>query len=516
MRYKLLTTTILAATLAALAACAAPAPAPTAQPGGAPAAAPTMELAANPAPTAIPIAEMMAIGVTASGEIKPRRAAELSFQVPGTIVAEVLVEAGAVVDEGQELARLDIRELELRVKQAEAQLAQAQAGYERLLEGATPAEVAAARAQVAQAAAQLRTVQGSVTSENIAAAEANLRSALARQAEVNAGPKQTDLQQVQAALDQARASQEIQRTNLSAAKTNAELQITLAADALRDAQEFYDDVYWSNRRLEQQLAKFDADLPEDLKQLEEQALRNVQAAEARFEQAKLLYEQAKQNEIDGLKSAEAVVRSAEANLQRLLDGATADVRAAVDAQVAQARATLDQLKGEQRAGQVQAAQAGLSAAQAGLAKATADPTAATLAGAIAQVQAAQAGLDQARLNLEKGTLRAPFAGVVAQVNIDPGDPSSGAQLPAIQIVDLSELRVEVSISDTDVARVREGQLAEIRVDAVPDTVFKGEVTYIAPTATVVGNVRTYLVRISITDQAGLRAGMSARVNILLS
>lgn len=512
MNLKLLTTTILAATLAA---CAAPAPAPTAQPQGAPAAAPTMELAAA-APTAIPIAEMMDIGVTASGEIKPRRTAELSFQVPGTTVAEVLVEAGAVVDEGQELARLDIRELELRVKQAEAQVAQAQAGYERLLEGATPAEVAAARAQVAQAAAQLRTVRGSVTDENIAAAEANLRSALARQAEVNAGPKQADLQIVQAALDQARASMEIQRTNLSAAKTNAELQITLAADALRDAQEFYDDVYWNNRRLEQQLAKFDADLPEDLKQLEEQALRNVQVAEARFEQAKLIYEQAKQNEIDGLQAAEAQIKVAEANLQRLLDGATADVRAAVDAQVAQARATLDQLKGEQRAGQVQAAQAGLSAAQANLDKATADPTAATLAGAIAQVQAAQAGLDQAKLNLEKGSLRAPFAGVVAQVNIDPGDPSSGAPLPAIQIVDLSELRVEVSISDTDVARVREGLPAEIRVDAVPETVFTGEVTYIAPTATVVGNVRTYLVRISVTDQAGLRAGMSARVNIRIS
>lgn len=75
------------------------------------------------------------------------------------------------------------------------------------------------------------------------------------------------------------------------------------------------------------------------------------------------------------------------------------------------------------------------------------------------------------------------------------------------------MRVEVNISDTDIARVREGQVAEVRADAVPDEVYLGTVSYIAPTATVVGNVRTYTVRIVLDRQEGLRSGMSVRVNI---
>jgi len=54
----------------------------------------------------------------------------------------------------------------------------------------------------------------------------------------------------------------------------------------------------------------------------------------------------------------------------------------------------------------------------------------------------------------------------------------------------------------------------VTLDAVPGRTFAGTVTYVAPTATVVGNVRTYTVRITLDGQDPvLRAGMSARVNI---
>lgn len=502
------------ALLALLGGCAAASATPSA-----PERAPTMVL-----PTSAPAgssagaadgtaAPQLELGVTASGEISARQSAELSFRVPGTVAA-ILVDEGATVREGQELVRLDTAELELAVRQAEAALAQAQAGYERLEEGATPEEIAAARAQVAQAQAALRQARGSVTEQDIAAAEANLQSALARQAELAAGPKSADVTTAQAAVDQARANLELQRTNLSAAKTNAELQIELAANALRDAQKVYSDIYWQNRELERKLDDFGMELPDEADDAEQQALRGVQSAEARLEQARLAYEQARQNEIDGLQAAEAQLRTAEANLQRVLEGASAEQRAAVDAQVAQARAQLDKLLGEQRAGGLQAAEAGVAAAQANLERAMADPTPATLAGALAQVEQAKAALDSARLNLEKATLRAPFAGVVASINVDVGDLAGSGALPAVQIVDVSELRVEVNISDTDVARVREGMPALVTVDAIPGTTFNGHVTYIAPTATVVGNVRTYAVRITLEDQdERLRAGMSVRVAI---
>lgn len=516
MRQRLLTTTLLAGALAALGACAAPAAQPTAAP-----AAPTMELPVSAAePTGIPPtgsgeSDTISLGVTASGEVTARRTADLVFRLPGTVL-EVLVEEGSRVREGQELARLDTAELELQVKQAEAGLAGARASYERLLEGASDEDIAAARAQVAQAQAQLRSAQGAVTDQDIAAAEAALQQALARQAEVRAGPKSADVVAAQSAVDQARANLEIQRTNLSAAKSNAELQIEQAANALRDVQKAYSDIYWSNRNLEAQLAKYNSELPEELVQAEEQALRAVESAEARLEQAKLAYEQARQNEVDGIAAAEAQLRNAEANLGRVLDGPTADVIAGADAAVAQARANLNKLRGDQRAGQLAAAQAGVSAAQANVARITADPSAATLAGAMAQVQQAEAAVEAAKLNLDKAVLVAPFDGIVSIVSIDPGDAvGSVSQLPAVQIVDVSELRVEVSISDTDVAKVREGQPVEVRVDAIPGQVFTGTVSYVAPTATVIGNARTYQVRVTLDSQEGLRAGMSARVNILV-
>jgi len=506
---------VIIALLLGLGACAAAAPQPTAQPAQATIALPT-SAAAPAAPVAGQEAPGQAIGagVSAAGEVVARRSADLGFRLPGTVL-EVLVEEGDTVRAGQELARLDTAELELQIQQAEAGLAGAQANYERLLEGASPEDVAAARAQVAQAQAQLQTTQGSVTGQDIAAAEAALQQALARQAEVRSGPKAADVTQAQAGVDQARANLDIQRTNLSAAKTNAQLQIEQAANALRDAQKAYSDIYWSNRNLEDQLARFDLELPDELVEAEEQALRQVQSLEARLEQTKLAYEQARQNEIDGLAAAEAQVRTAEASLARVLEGATADLQAGADAGVAQARATLDRLRGEQRAGQLAAARAGVAAAQANVARVTADPSAATLAGAMAQVKQAEAAVAAAKLNLEKAAITAPFDGVVSIVGVDPGDAvGQAAARPAVQVVDVSELRVEVNIADTDVARVREGQAVEVRADALPGEQFAGTVSYVAPTATVAGNVRTYLVRVTLDRQEGLRAGMSARVRIL--
>jgi HlyD family secretion protein len=499
--------------LAALSACAAPAAAPTAAPA---AAAPTMILPTTAANTTgagaagapATNAPTIDVGVTAAGEVTARHTADLGFRVPGT-VAKVLVEAGATVTEGQELALLDTRELELQVAQAEAQLASAKANYERTIEGATPDQIAAAKAQLAQAQAGLRQTRGAVTDQDIAAAEAALQQALARQADVVGGPKATDLQQAQAAVAQAQANLEIQRTNLSAAKENARLNAEARANALRNAQDAYSRLYWDNRKRE----SLPGDLPQALKDQEAAALRAVNDADSALKSAQLGYEQALQNEIDGNAAAQAQLSGAQASLQKLIDGATADQRAAADAAVAQARATLNKLKGDQRSGQIQAAQASVSGAQANLSQLTSGPTEATVAGALAQVQAAEAARDAAKLNRDKGAIRAPFAGVVATVKLDPGDISNGSGQMVIQVVDLSELRIEVNISDTDVARIREGQKAEVRVDAVAGKVFTGKVTYIAPTATITGTVRTYAVRIVLDAQEGLRAGMSARVSI---
>ena len=73
--------------------------------------------------------------VNATGQMQPAQVANLSFSAPGR-VAEVLVAIGDQVKQGDALARLDSREQQVRVIQAASQLAQAQASYEKLVEGA--------------------------------------------------------------------------------------------------------------------------------------------------------------------------------------------------------------------------------------------------------------------------------------------------------------------------------------------------------------------------------------------
>lgn len=70
--------------------------------------------------------------MTARGHVVPARSVELSFVRPNT-VAEVLVREGDMVEKDAALARLDAGDLQLRVDETAAALAQARANYDRLL-----------------------------------------------------------------------------------------------------------------------------------------------------------------------------------------------------------------------------------------------------------------------------------------------------------------------------------------------------------------------------------------------
>jgi HlyD family secretion protein len=217
--------------------------------------------------------------------------------------------------------------------------------------------------------------------------------------------------------------------------------------------------------------------------------------------------------------AEAAMHQAEVSVEQAVVGADQARKAEIagiqsaEQQLAQARAAAEKLRLPPDKAQVAAAQAGIAQAQAAQARILPDPTNAQKAAADAMIATGQAAVELAKLNREHAEIRAPFDGIVAELNIDPGDPSATGSDPAIRLVDVSTLRLEVQISDVDIGRVSVGQKATINVDSVPDKAYTGKVTYIAPTATAVGTLRTYLIRIAIDDQTGLRAGMSARVDL---
>lgn len=460
----------------ALQACSQPAP-ETETPAAS--AANTSAATAAPLPTIVlpTAAPELSLGISGSGEVKAAQDADLVFIVQGT-VAEVLAKEGEMVTKDTVLARLDTRSFDQQIQQAEAQVALAQAQEAALSEGGRALDIVAAKAQVAQAQAALAAVQQ--------------------------GPKKQDIEQAQAAVDAAQINLQATRDRLSFTKTQSELSMQQATETLTQAQARYAQAKYNwetaketgNDPIVPEIASANGKSANKLSdgQLENyyaqfiQAEASLRQAEKSVELARVAFESARQAEVTGIQAAEQQVRQAGLALDKIKLPPDKDKLAAAQAALAQARAAQDRLNPNPR-----------------------DSQKSQVAAGIAQAQAA---LELARINRERAEIRAPFDGIVAIVNVSPGDPSSTGTAPAIRLVDTSNLHVDVQISDVDIGKVSSGQAAEVRVDALPDKVFKGRVGYISPTATSLGTIRTFLVRIELDEQAGLRAGMSARVDIL--
>jgi len=472
--------------------------------------------------------------VNATGQIAPSQVARLSFTSPGR-VSEVLVKVGDTVAKDAPLARLDTRDLQLRVQQAEAGLAQAQASYDKLQAGATPEEVAAAQSQVAQAAGQLRQTQGSVTASDLRAAEAQLLQAQSQLARLTGGPKPADLQVAEGQLQQAQATLEAQRNQLSAAKTNAQLQIQQTVATLTQAQSRYASAKrnWDyinetgNDPLTPRIpdsANPGKTKPNTLSDNQRQqyydafvqAEAALHSAESSVQQAQVTYDNARQAEVTGIQVAESQVANAQANLDKLRAGSDSDQIAAARAQVASAQAHLDKLRGEQRRGTLQAAQAGVTQAQANLDKLRAGAPQSDLVVAAAQVQSAQATLDLAQLALADATLTAPFSGTVAEVNLKVGETPSPTDAPVV-LADLSSFYVDVAVDEIDVSRLAVSQPVTLTLDALPGLNLQGRVASINPLATEQSTVTSYQVRVTTTARdPRVRSGMSASADIVVA
>lgn len=95
-----------------------------------------------------------------------------------------------------------------------------------------------------------------------------------------------------------------------------------------------------------------------------------------------------------------------------------------------------------------------------------------------QVAEAQVGLSCARL--ERMRIVAPFAGVVGIRNINVGDfVKDGADL--INLEDIGTLYVDYRLPERYQSKVAAGQTIELRVDAVPNRLYKANVEAVDPT-----------------------------------
>jgi HlyD family secretion protein len=101
------------------------------------------------------------------------------------------------------------------------------------------------------------------------------------------------------------------------------------------------------------------------------------------------------------------------------------------------------------------------------------------------VKVSDARVEIAKARLELTILRAPFDGVVAEINGELGEfvtpsPIGVATRPAVDLIDSSCLYISAPIDEVDAPAVRAGQEAIITLDAFPTEKFPGTVRRVAP------------------------------------
>ena len=259
--------------------------------------------------------------VVAEAVIEPVRWNELGFDIAGE-VAEVLVQEGDVVSEGDVLARLETTDLERAVALAELGLRQAQVGLSQT---------------------ELRLEQ------------------------LREPPDEADIRQAEHAIDQAAAALKVAQLDLSTV-----INSTLLNETLEDAQKVVEE---RQHVYEVRLARYESGEEPDY-WFVDQAKEQLDDAKLNLSRIRQQGNSQVQDARNAVERAEQAHQEAEDALQRLLD-------------------VVDPLD-------VEAAQKDIEAAQ-------------------LDAEAAELSLEEARSKLDSVELVAPFAGVVVEVNVDPGD-----------------------------------------------------------------------------------------------
>ncbi|MFZ2492151.1 MAG: efflux RND transporter periplasmic adaptor subunit [Thermoanaerobaculia bacterium] len=155
-----------------------------------------------------------------------------------------------------------------------------------------------------------------------------------------------------------------------------------------------------------------------------------------------------------------------------------------------------------------------------------DNATAALGSALEGVRQAEAALRQADEDLSRTTIVAPIDGKVVQLNAHEGEVvvtgtmNNPGSVIAV-IADLSQILVEAEVGETEVVNVRVGHAAKIKVDAISDKEYAGDVVEIGSSAAVRqgagAGIRYFKVKVAISNaDERLRPGMTAQVSIVTS
>lgn len=442
---------------------------------------------------------------------------QISSRVNGT-VAEVLVQDNQQVKPGQLLIKLDPRDYQVKVQQAQAALENAR----------RQAEAAEANISLASQTSQGKTAQaqGDIGSANaaISTAQATIReaqqgvpAAVAAVAEAEAGvpAAQAKVAQAEAGIPQAEAK--VREAEAGIASAQAQLAQAQANLVLTQA----DYRRYESLQAEGAIARQQLD---SAKAAYEVAQGQSTSAQQGIAQARARLAQAK----EGVTAAQAAVAQAQEGVKQ----AEAQVaRAQVGVASAQAKVALAQ-EG------ISTAEAKLAASKGGLqqAIATGEQTKVSRSqydAAKAAIGQSEASVKDAQLQLSYTNITAPAAGQIGRKSVEVGQRVQPGT-PLMAIVS-NDLWVVANFKETQLANMKPGQKVEIKLDAFGGRKFEGRLDSFSPASgaqfsllppdNATGNFTKVVQRIPVKVvfdaesikgyESRIAPGMSATVNVEL-
>jgi len=155
-----------------------------------------------------------------------------------------------------------------------------------------------------------------------------------------------------------------------------------------------------------------------------------------------------------------------------------------------------------------------------LARAALDQARAQVASAQAQIRQQTASTQTTRVNLDRTVIRSPVDGVILTRSVEPGQTvAASLQAPELFTIaeDLSKMKIELAVDESDIGQVRPGQAVTFTADAFPDRQFRGVVDQVRLAATTTSNVVTYPVVVTVDNSDGtLLPGLTVNAEIEVS
>ncbi len=403
--------------------------------------------------TVLAQSEDITLKISANGIVLPGQTVNLSPKNSGR-VAQIFVEQGDLVKQGQKIAQMENADVRVQLLQAQANLRQAQANLAKGQNGNRPEEIAQAQARFESAQASLDRSKNGNRPQEIAQVQAKL-------AQVKAA----------LALTQSIAPQQIQQANAQVAAAAARLR--LAALKLERTNKLYKEGAIALEKLEEARADF-------------------QTSNANYLEAQQRRQQVRNNATQEIAQRRATVAELAQNLQQQQLGSRSEDTAKAAADMRQARSAFQESKNGTRKEEI----AQLAAA----------------------VDVAKAQVLSAQVLLRESIIFAPFDGIITQRYASVGafvtpttTASKEGQATSTSVVAIAkDLEVKAKVPEVDIGKISTGQQVEISADAYPDEKFRGSVRIVAPEAVVEQNVTAFEVRLSIDDdqRGALKSGMN--------